>query len=94
MTEPTTETTHPMTPQEMFDDLGGFEEIAIANRFGTSVNVLASTSPTQFIRALIFANLRRDGDSDGDAYKTAQGMKLGEVKTYFREDEAEPGKDE
>lgn len=92
--------TSTMTAQEMFEDLGGFEEIAIAKRFGTPVNSLASTDSTQFLRALIFADYRRQGQSDGDAYKAAQNLKLGAIKDYFREDDtaedpdSESGKDD
>lgn len=85
---------HAMTSQEMFDDLGGFEEIAVATRFGTPVNDLAGTNATQFLRALIFADLRRKGSSDGNAYKAAQNLKLGQVKHYFREDTPNPGGDD
>lgn len=76
---------HELTAQEMFDDLSGFDEIAIARRFGTPVNELGK-SPIQFARALVFIDLRRKGSTDGEAYKAAQDMKVGQIKHYFKPD--------
>lgn len=73
------------TASDQFDDLVGLEEIAISRVFQRSVNSL-SEDPTQFLRAMVFIDLRRNSIKDRDAYAQAQAMRLGEVRTWFRDE--------
>lgn len=80
-----------ITPSMMFEDIVGIEEFAISRVFHQSVTALAE-DPTQFLRMLVFVDLRRGGQKDKDAFADAQAMRLGEVRTYFV-DEAEADED-
>ena len=86
-----------LTPSEMFLTLNGFDEIAIAQRFGVDVSEMTKT-PGMFVRALIFVSERRDGVKDGEAFKAAMEMPFGTAQEYFEpepeDDESEEGDDE
>lgn len=87
MSEHQTET----TPLELFDSLTGFDELAIKARFGTEVTKLRK-DPLQFMRALVFIDLRRQPDAkDAAAYHAAQEMPSRAALTYFT---PEPTEDE
>lgn len=90
-----------MTATEVFESLTGFDEIAIAQKFGTDVTVLADTKPTMFMRALVYVLKRRDGMTDAEAKNAAMGLTLKAAEGYFADDAADPmpegspsGKDE
>jgi hypothetical protein len=65
---------------ELFESLTGFEEIAIAQRFGRTVLDLAGDDQTMFGRALIFAGQRREGATDEEAWQAAMSMPLKQVQ--------------
>ena len=98
-TDPTTTTpdadASKMNSEEMMRSLGGFEEIAIAQRFGSDLLQLGGTMAT---RALVFVDLRRRGAKDSEAYKTAMDMTLGDVQDRFvvpdEDEDGETGKDD
>jgi len=84
-----------LTGSAVFDSLTGFDEIAIAQRFGRTVTDLAQHDSTMFTRALVFVVQRREGDTDDAAWDAALGLPLKEVSTFFAVDtEDEAGKDE
>ncbi|HET6915737.1 MAG TPA: hypothetical protein VFH56_06560 [Acidimicrobiales bacterium] len=70
---------------DLFESLTGFEEIAIAQRFGRTVLDLASSDQTMFGRALVFAGTRREGATDDDAWQTAMEMPLKQVQELVAE---------
>jgi hypothetical protein len=77
------------TPDEMFESLTGFDEIAISKHFDADVSVLRDR-PFTFMRALVFIDQRRTGLSDPEAKEAALGLTLREVDDYFAEDQDEP----
>lgn len=87
------------TVEEVADSLTGFDEIAIKKAFGVPFSALAPNEKGQggdvfqFLRSLVFVNLRREGENDVAAYTGAQQMTTGEVNGYFAEESAESGKD-
>lgn len=74
--------TSTMTADEMFQSLTGFDEIGIEKAFGEDISVLTKR-PTQYLRALIFIERKRAGDSHEVARKAAQELTMGEVLAYF-----------
>lgn len=77
---------------EVFESLTGFEEIAIASRFGASITKLANDNETIFMRALLFTELVRGGVTAVDAHKHAMLLTIGKVKAFFAdEDDVVPG---
>jgi hypothetical protein len=81
------------TAEEVFDSLTGFDEMAITQHFGKTINDLAG-DPTMFGRALAFVVERRGGASDDEARTTVLGMALKDVTGYFAEETDASGKDE
>lgn len=82
---------------EIFESLTGFEEIAIAQRFGRTVLDLAGNDQTMFGRSLVFASKRRDGANDEDAWQAAMSMPLKEINGLVvdvEDDEDAAGKGE
>ena len=84
---------------DVFDSLTGFDEIAIAQRFGRTVTDLAQHDSTMFTRALIFVARRREGDTDDAAWDAALGLPLKDAGAFFAVDADEAdaedsGKDE
>lgn len=76
------------TPNDMFESLTGFDEIAIAAHFGDKITALHA-DPFAFLRALAFVDKRRGGASDREAYEAAMNLSISETQTYFADDEAE-----
>ena len=84
------------TAEEVFDSLTGFDEIAIAHHFGSTVADLAENDTSMFGRALVFIVKRREGATDDEARNAALGMTMREYNNdFFAEKSAEEaGKDE
>lgn len=97
MTENTT--TERPTVVEMINSLTGYDEIAIEKNYG-GVDFFELKGLTT-IRALVFVQLRRDGQADKDAKRAVLEMTVGECNAFFTEDTetdpeqpvTEPGKD-
>lgn len=74
-----------LSSTEVTNSLTGFDELAIAQRFGASVEELAETSNMRFLRSLLFiVEKRREGVSDADAFKAAMSLPFGELTARFR----------
>ena len=88
--------THPMTAEEFFESLTGFDELAIKKAFGVPVTKLPDVDAMEFARALVFVAKTRDGMSAVDAKHASLSMTIGEVTGFFADDEVglESGKDE
>lgn len=78
----TTEPICPQPPSEMLMSLNGFDEIAIAARFGEKIGDLRN-DPITCGRALAFVHYRRRGEKDADAYSAAMTLTLHEVSHEF-----------
>ncbi|MBS2939590.1 hypothetical protein KDN32_17765 [Nocardioides sp. J2M5] len=76
------------TPNDMFESLTGFDEIAIAAHFGDKITNLHA-DPFAFLRALAFVDFRRGGQNDKDAYQSAMALTISATQNYFTEDETE-----
>lgn len=61
--------------------LTGFDEVAIATYFRKDLAEMGATMAT---RATLFVLKRRDGMADGEAFKFAMHLPLGQVDTMFR----------
>lgn len=72
------------TGQEIANSLTGFEEIAIKQAFGVSLDQLDAMQVT---RSLVFTLRSRGGESSRDAYLAAMQMPQSEVETYFATDD-------
>lgn len=84
-----------MTAGDFMESLTGFDEIAIAQRFGRTVSDLAQNDATMFTRSLVFVAKRREGASDDDAWQAALGLPMKEVSIFFTEPaEEDSGKGE
>ncbi|MDF1705067.1 MAG: hypothetical protein P1U38_09860 [Aeromicrobium sp.] len=75
------------TATEVMESLTGFDEIAIAQQFGSEVLVLGKDRQTAFMRAMVFIDLRRAGSSDAEARQDAMSLPLKEVNEYFAADD-------
>lgn len=85
----------PQTAEEAFDSLTGFDEIAIAQRFGRTVSELATRDESMFGRALVFVFKRRGGATDDEAYNAALSLSMKEFMTFFAaESDEESGKEQ
>ena len=71
-----------LTANAVFESLTGFDEIAIAQRFGRTVTDLASNDSSMFTRALLFVLKRRDGANDDDAWNHALNLPMKEVTAF------------
>lgn len=76
------------TISEMGESLNGFEEIAVQTHFGgKTLAQLLGENPTMGIRALIFTDVHRDGETNVQASKQqVMEMRLKDVMDYFTED--------
>jgi len=83
VTEPQTE----YTATEIFEDLSGFDEIAIRQKFGEDVTKLRK-QPFMFMRSLAFIDQRRRlGLNDKNAYEAVMRMPVSELQDYFPDDD-------
>jgi hypothetical protein len=71
-----------MPPSRMIMSLTGFDEIAIAVRFGQKIGELREDAVTAG-RAMAFVHKRRLGAKDGEAYEAAMTLTMQEVVDYF-----------
>jgi len=71
-----------LPPSEVLMSLNGFDEIAIAARFGEKIGELRN-EPITCGRALAFVHYRRQGQNDGDAFTAAQTLTMREVTEFF-----------
>lgn len=85
--------TDKITVNEAFEQLTGWDEIAIKKAFGAEVTAMRK-QPFTFARALAFVDFRRGGKNDRDAYETALGLTIRDLNDHFLEDEDEPMPDE
>ena len=72
-----------LPPSEFLMSLTGFDEIAIATRFGEPVTKIQNTDAMKAGRALAFTHYRRAGMNDHEAYNAALGLTLREVSEFF-----------
>lgn len=87
-----------LTPGDFGNTLTGFDEIAIAQRFGRTITEMTMAADfSMSTRALIFVAKRREGATDDEAWNGAMELPMGEVHSFFADatdDEAEDaGKD-
>jgi hypothetical protein len=71
-----------LPPSDFLMSLTGFDEIAIAARFGQTLTVLRE-DPIAAGRALAFVHYRRAGQNDVEAHNTALSLTLREVSEFF-----------
>jgi len=71
-----------LPPSEFLMSLTGFDEIAVAARFGRAVTALRE-DPIECGRALAFTHYRRAGMNDNDAHNAALSLTLREVTEFF-----------
>jgi hypothetical protein len=73
-----------MTAGDLFMSLNGFDEIAVAQRFGAPIAALREDATT-LGRALAFVDQRRKGLKDSEAYDAAMGLTIHVVShEYFQ----------
>jgi hypothetical protein len=75
-------------PSEFLMGLNGFDEIAVAARFGDKIATLRN-DPIALGRALAFVHYRRHGLNDADAHEAALTLSIRAVVEFFPP-EAEP----
>jgi len=73
-----------MTIEEMTESLNGFEEIAVAKKFGAELDDLPAT---RMLRALVFIDRKRSGDDDKAAYDACMTLTLKQCLDYFQVDD-------
>lgn len=78
-----------LPPSRMIMSLTGFDEIAIAVRFGQKIGELREDAVTAG-RAMAFVHMRRRGAKDAEAYDAAMNMTMQEVVDYFAREPREP----
>lgn len=78
-----------LPPSRMLMSLTGFDEIAIAVRFGQKIGELREDAVTAG-RAMAFVHMRRGGAKDAEAYEQAMNMTMREVVDYFAPEPREP----
>lgn len=71
-----------LPPSEFLMSLNGFDEIAIAARFGATLQTLRD-DPVAAGRALAFTHYRRTGQNDHEAHQSALTLTLREVTEFF-----------
>ncbi|GAB3990119.1 hypothetical protein [Nocardioides marmoraquaticus] len=69
-----------LTGQEVANSLTGFDEIAIKQAFGNSLDQL---DPITVARACGFVLMRRSGQGDRDAYHSVMSMTQGSLQDLF-----------
>lgn len=72
-----------LPPSEFLMSLNGFDEIAIAARFGHPITALRE-DPIAAGRAMAFVHYRRTGQNDHDAHQAALSLTLREVSEFFQ----------
>ena len=76
-----------VTVDEVFEDLSGFDEIAIKKAFGDDVAKLRK-EPFMFIRALVFIDQRRRlALKDKAAFEAAMRLTVRQLNDYFDDDD-------
>lgn len=78
-----------LSMEEAVESLTGFDEIAIEGAFGADVTTLLTEKPTKAARALLFVMKRREGMKDPEARKAVMEMRLGDVQSYFIDEDDE-----
>lgn len=73
----------PMPPSEILMSLNGFDEIAIAARFGQKINDMRESDAVTTGRALAFVWYRRQGQRDDVAYESSMTLTLRGVVEFF-----------
>lgn len=79
-----------MTGQEVANSLTGFDEIAIKQAFGLSLDAL---DPITVARACGFVLNRRAGQSDRDAYQAVMAMPQRDLSALFATDDEDDDPD-
>lgn len=72
-----------LPPSRYLMSLTGFDEIAIAARFGQKLSEIRNTDGITLGRALAFVQYRRDGLNDKDAHDASLGLTMRQVVDYF-----------
>lgn len=72
-----------LPPSKYLFSLNGFDEIAVAARFGMSLAEIRGTDGIALGRALAFVQYRREGMNDHDAHEACLGLTLRQVVDYF-----------
>lgn len=70
---------------EVFDSVNRFDEIAIARAFGEDIYVLKE-KPFDFLRAMAFVVMRRDGATDAEAKERAFLLGTRQARDFFAPD--------
>ena len=78
-----------LPPSEVLMSLTGFDEIAIAARFGEKIGALRD-DPITCGRALAFVHYRRQGERDAEAHTTAMNLTMREVVEFFAPEVDDP----
>jgi len=74
----------PMTAGDFLMTLNGFDEIAIAGKFNSTLSELRTEGRAIDLgRALAFVDFRRKGHNDPSAHEAALTLTIGEVVAYF-----------
>lgn len=81
-----------LTADEFFDSLTGYDEIAIGKAFGDLESL--REKPFTFLRALVFVDLKRQGNRDPEAKQAALELTIGALGEYFADDEPEVDPDD
>lgn len=76
-----------MTAEEFSGSLTGFEEIAIAKHFDLDIYGEAETRPMVAIRALVFTDQVRKGETAADAKTYAMSMAGKDAMAYFPDED-------
>ncbi len=80
-----------LPPSKYLFTLTGFDEIAIAARFGEKLSAIRASDGLTLGRALAFVEYRRQGLNDKEAHDACLGLTLRQVVDYFPpEPKAEP----
>lgn len=72
-----------LPPSEVLMSLNGFDEIAIAIRYGKTIGEMREADAITTGRALAFVHYRRDGMKDEAAYEASMTLTMREVVEFF-----------
>jgi hypothetical protein len=97
--EQTNDTPTKMSADEVLGTLTGYDEIAIAKKFGAEVLDLMETRPLTGLRALVYIQKRRELTTphtkqaavDTAAYEAVMGMTVTEVQALIDDEDPESG---
>lgn len=82
--------THEMTVEEFAGSLTGWDEIGIEKAFGAEFLALQQRgSNVTMVRALVFVDFKRQGQTHDQAYKSAMDVTMDGLEHYFAEKEPE-----